>query len=141
MSTQIIPAQTFETKLKSKIKESIGDLITDEELSKMVNRSMEEIFFAKRPNSKRNSYVYNSSEPEFLPPLIHEIVKDCLQPAVNSAVSEYIKSHPEIIKAAVNDVVSAGVGNAVVTAMNMQFQNQLLTFQTNINNQLSSQPR
>lgn len=139
MADEIVVAQTFEQKMKTKIRDSIGDLISEEELSKMVTRSMEEIFFTVRKNPKKD--YYNSREPDTLPPLIHEIVQQCLQPAVNSAVNDYVKSHNEEVLQEINKVVTAGVGNAVVTAMNMQFQNQLLTFQTNIVNQLSSQPR
>jgi hypothetical protein len=140
MTDEVVVAQTFEQKMKSKIRDSIGDLISEDELSKMITRSVEEVFFTKRPNPKRSSYGH-SSEPEFLQPFLHEIVKECLQPTVSFVVSEYIKSHPEIIKATINDVVVAGVGNAVVQAMNMQFQNHLFAFQSNIMNQLNSQPR
>ena len=139
MADEVVIAQTFEQKMKARIKEGIGDLISDEELSKMVTRSMEEIFFTPKKNPKKD--YYNSREPDTVPPLIHEIVQQCLQPAVNSAVNDYVKTHSEEVLQEINKVVTAGVGNALITAMNMQFQSQLFTFQTNLVNQLSSQPR
>lgn len=139
MADEVVVAQTFEQKMKSKIRDSIGDLISEEELSKMVTRSMEEIFFTPRKNPKKD--YYNSREPDTLPPLIHEIVKECLQPAVNTVVNDYVKTHSDEVLQEINKVVTAGVGNAMITAMNTQFQNQLNTFQINLINQLSSQPR
>ena len=134
--TNVVTNETFETKLRNKIKDSIGDLITNDDLSKLVHRSLEEVFFTPRKNPNRS--YYNSNEPDTIAPLLHDIVKETLQPMVTEAVKEYItKNNDEVLKA-VKEVVTAGVGNAVVTAMNMQFQNQILTFQTNVQNQLMS---
>lgn len=132
--TNIVTNETFETRMRNKIRDSIGDLITDEDLSKLVHRSLEEVFFTPRKNPNRT--YYNSNEPDTIAPLLHDIVKQTLKPLVTEVIKDYIATHNDEILKIVNDVVTAGVGNAVVTAMNMQFQNQLLTFQTNIQNQL-----
>lgn len=132
--TSIVTNETFETRMRNKIRDSIGDLITDEDLSKLVHRSLEEVFFTPRKNPNRT--YYNSNEPDTIAPLLHDIVKQTLKPLVTEVIKDYIATHNDEILKIVNDVVTAGVGNAVVTAMNMQFQNQLLTFQTNIQNQL-----
>ena len=47
---------SFEGRLKARLKESIGDLVTDQDLSNLVNRSLEEIFFTERKNPKRGYY-------------------------------------------------------------------------------------
>lgn len=134
--TNVITNETFETKLRNKIKDSIGDLISNDDLSKLVHRSLEEVFFTPRKNPNRS--YYNSNEPDTIAPLLHDIVKETLQPMVTEVIKEYItKNNDEVLKA-VKEVVTAGVGNAVVIAMNMQFQNQILTFQTNVQNQLMS---
>lgn len=135
MSTEIAPAMSFEDKLKSKIKDGIGDLITDNDLSKLVHRSLEEIFFTPRKNPKKD--YYNSREPDTLPPLLHVLVREALQPMVKEVIEAYVKEHNNEVLNIVNRVVKEGVGNAVITAMNSQFQNQLLNFQVNIQNQLT----
>lgn len=135
-NTNVITNDTFEMKMSKRIKESIGDLITDDDLSKLVHRSLEEVFFTPRKNPNRT--YYNSNEPDTIAPLLHDIVKQTLKPLVTEVIKDYIATHNDEVLKIVNDVVTAGVGNAVVTAMNMQFQNQLLTFQTNIQNQLTT---
>lgn len=138
MATNLTENKSFEDKLKDKIKDSIGNLITDEDLSKLVNRSLEEIFFTPRKNPKKT--YYSNNEPETIPPFLHDIVRECLQPSVNKAVKDYIENNPEEVLDVIRTIVTEGVGNAVVKAMNMQFQSQILTFQQNITNQLN-QPR
>jgi predicted house-cleaning noncanonical NTP pyrophosphatase (MazG superfamily) len=134
MNTNVVTNETFEMKMSKRIKDSIGDLISDEELTKLVHRGLEEVFFTPRKNPKKS--YYNDNHPETIPPLIHEIVKEVLQPMVTEAIKEYVKAHNNEILKVVNDVVTAGVGNAVMTAMNMQFQSQLISFQSSIQNQL-----
>ena len=136
MSTEIAPTLSFEEKLKQKIKDGIGELITDDDLSKLVHRSLEEVFFTPRKNPKK-TYYGNNNEPDTIAPLLHDIVKEVLQPMVTEVIKEYVSSHHEEVIKVVETVVTAGVGNAVVTAMNMQFQSQLFNFQTNIQNQLA----
>lgn len=128
---------SFEGRLKARLKESIGDLVTDQDLSNLVNRSLEEIFFTERKNPKRGYY---NNEPEKIPPLLHEIVKECLQPAVNAAVSAWVKEHTDTVNKTVEQVVTQGVGNAVLQAMNSQFQSQIFTFQQNVLQNLQSKP-
>ena len=135
MVTDLVENKSFESKLKDKIRDSIGDLITNEDLSRLVHRSVEEIFFEPRKNKNREHW--QSNQVEFLPPLLHDIVKQLLQPMVTEVIKEYISTHREEVLKVVETVVTNGVGNAVVTSMNTQFQNQLLTFQLNIQNQLN----
>ena len=127
---------SFESRLKERIKDSIGTLLTDEDLSKLVHRSLEEIFFTERPNPKR-TYSY-SSEPEKLPPLLHDIVKECMQSVVTKAVSNWMTDHCATVNKTLEHVVTQGIGNAVLQAMNTQLQTQLFTFQQNVITQLQA---
>lgn len=125
MSTEITTPQNFEEKMKARIKEGIGDLITDEELSKMVHRSMEEIFFKERTRGDgwRSSTV---------PPLMHEIVKELLTVAVTNEVREYIKAHPNEVIAAIKTAIQEGMGNALMSAITQRFQCDLINLHQSI---------
>lgn len=137
MNTEVTTPLTFEQKLSAKMRENISSLMTDEDLSKLVHRSLEEVFFAPRKNPKK-TYSYNSNEPDFIPPLIHDLTKEMLQPLMLKVIQDYIKEHNDEVLTVVKEVVTAGVGNAVVSAMNTQFQSQLITFQTGIQHQLTN---
>ena len=138
MNTEVAIPQTFEQKMKNRIRDSIGDLITDEELKKMIDRTMEESFFTKRPNPKYNHYGNRSTEPEYLPPFIHEIVNELVRPSVDKFISEYMKEHSEEMIAAIEKVCSNGIGNAVLGAMDAKLYSQLSSFQFNVIQQLSN---
>jgi hypothetical protein len=129
------PPMSFEEKLKTRIKDSVGELLTDEDLSALIHKSMTEVFFTRRPNPEYN--YYNKDRPEYLPPLLHSLVKECLQPAVNAAVKAWIERNNEAVEESVKAIVTNGVGNAVLTALNNQFQSQLITFQQNLMSSLN----
>lgn len=132
MTNAIVENKTFEEKMKERIKESIGDLIGDDDLKKLLDAALHDVFF--KPSKIRvNSYDYKEG-PSFL----QEIVKEEMEGKVRDAVKEYINSHEDEVNKIINDVVSEGVGVAMIGAMNQLFRNQLFTFQSNIAQQLSS---
>jgi predicted house-cleaning noncanonical NTP pyrophosphatase (MazG superfamily) len=135
--TDIVESKTFEQRMKERIRDSIGDLISDEDLTKMVDRSLEEVFFKPRPNPKHTAY-YNSGEPATIPPLLHELVKEVLEANVQAAVREYIGSNQEEVNAIIQKVVQEGIGAAVLGAMNSMFSHQLMNLQNNISQQISN---
>ena len=130
--TNIVENKTFEEKMKDRIKESIGDLIGDDDLKKLLDAAMNDVFF-KPSKIKINSYDYKDG-PSFL----QEIVKEEMEGKVRDIVKEYVNSHEDEVNKIINDVVSEGIGIAMIKAMNILFQNQLYAFQGNIANQLAS---
>ena len=135
--TGIIQSKTFEERMKERIRDSIGDLISDEDLSKMVDRSLEEVFFKERANPKRTSY-YNSGEPDTLPPLLHDIVKTAMTEQVTEAVKGYIANNRDQVDASIKTVLERGMGNALISALNGVFSTQLASLQVNLANQFNS---
>lgn len=136
MTNDIDTPKTFEEKLKARIKDSIGDLISDDDLSKLVHRGVEDIFFKPRPNPAR-TYYNSTSVPETIPPLLHELVKEALQPAVKEVVEKWVHDNRTAMKDTVQEVVSSGVGKAVLVAMSRQFEEPLLRFQSEVYTKLN----
>jgi L-lactate utilization protein LutB len=135
--TDIVESKTFEQRMKERIRDSIGDLISDEDLTKMVDRSLEEVFFKPRSNPKYASY-YNAGEPATIPPLLHELVKEVMESQVQLAIREYIGSHTEEVNAIIQKVVQEGSGTAILKALDNMFSYQLANFQANISQQFNN---
>ena len=135
--TDIVESKTFEQRMKERIRDSIGDLISDEDLTKMVDRSLEEVFFKPRSNPKYASY-YNAGEPATIPPLLHELVKEVMEANVQAAVREWIGSHTEEVNAIIEKVVQEGSGTAILKALDNMFSYQLSNLQNNISQQISN---
>ena len=111
--------------MKDHIRESIGDLITDEDLSKIIHRGVEDVFLKPTTEVSGIRTIHK-------PALVHSIVKELLEEQVYKAVDQWIKDNPDVVKEALENVINLGVGNAVVNAFNSQFQSQLYNFQSNI---------
>lgn len=122
-------SNSFEEKIMNKVRESICEFITDEELSKIVRRVGEELFFKERK-------VQSGYTTKTLPPLLHDMVRDLLQPVVQSCVDKYFNEYKEDVLSVVDKVVSEGVGQSVVDAITNKFQKDLQTFKYSIQNKL-----
>ena len=112
--------KSFEDKLKARLKDSIGELISDEDLTALVNKSLQSVFFDRRPNPKYTGYS-SSEEPATLAPLLHEITKELLTPLMKEKIDIYIKENPQLIVDTVKAVVENGAGAAMIATLNNQF--------------------
>lgn len=132
--TNVATNETFEAKMKTRIKESIGDLITDEELSKLINAQIKVIFLDKREVKSNDSWGSTTQKPS----LLEEIIKECLTGSVKDLVKSYINDNSEEVKLQVKSVVQEGVGAAVMTALSKSFSSDLWSMENNIMNKLQN---
>ena len=135
MGNEVTQSKSFEDRMRDRIKESIGDLITDEELSRLVNRGLEDVFF------KPTTIKVDTWNTKAGPSLIHGLVKEVMSDRVREAVELYVRDHQEDVMAAVSKVVSEGAGAAVMSAVGAMFQSQMWTLQNNIGQQIQNLPR
>jgi hypothetical protein len=136
-TTAVEVSMSFEDRMKLRIKEGIGDLLSDEEVKKLIDRGMEEVFL--KPQSIPDPRGY--SNPTIKPCILHEIVKDALLPIVTQIVKEYIAEHKEEVEATVKTALQNGVGGCMLTAMNSIFQGAMYNFQSQIVQQVQNMPR
>ena len=126
----IVQAKTFEERMRDRIRESIGELMSDEDLQKIVQRGIDEVFFKTR-------YVedgrYNKRE---IPPLIHSVVKEVLSDRMKDAVEAWLQTHEADVRDAVAHVVEEGAGTAMIKALNNHMEHSMSLLQGNILNTL-----
>ena len=115
----------FENKIIEKIKENIGELMTNEDLSRIVHRAVEETFF--KPVILKKGY----HEVE-KPPVIHQILEKLLYDSVSSSVHEYIKENNEVVNNLIKETLSKGFGTMLINSFSMMFQNELFDFRNQI---------
>lgn len=124
--TNIVENKNFEEKMKDRIKESIGDLITDEELKKLLDAAMYDVFF--KPIKVKVSSWETKDGPSYL----QGIVKELLDEKVRSVIKDYIDNHTEDVEKTIKTVVENGIGAAMMAAINSMFSTQIYQFQSNI---------
>lgn len=130
-SKDVVAKKSFNERMKDRIKDSIGELMTDKELSEIVHRAMEEIFF--KPMVIKDGY--HSKEA---PPFIHQLLKELLTDEVRVAVSEYIGENKEVVLTNIQQVISLGMGKALMDAVSFSFQNDLIVLENNIRQNILS---
>ena len=127
----IVEQKSFQERMKDRIRDSIGELMTDKELSEIVHRAMEEIFF--KPMKLQDGY--HSKE---VPPFIHQLLKEILAEDVKKAVSEYIAKHKEDVQKIIKEVITLGMGKALIEAISSQFSRELMSFENNLMNNIQN---
>jgi len=133
--TDIAKNESFETKMKNRIKDSIGDLISDEDLSRLINSAMNDVFFKDRVAQSKTTYGSTTTKE----PLIHEIIKECLTVQIKDVAQEWIKAHPKEVNEILDQILRDGVGNIMISTINDMFEGQLTALRLNIQNGIGQQ--
>ena len=132
MSNEVTISGNFEDRLKARIKDSFGDLLTDEDLSKIVHRGVEDIFF--------NSHVVREGYREkTIPPLIHEVLKPLISDLVREEVKKYIQEHSSEVLPLIQDLVQKGMGDAFLNSLTWIFKDSLGNLERDITNRITNQ--
>jgi hypothetical protein len=98
MSNELTPMQTFEEKVKAKLKDTIADMLPDEALAALVQRAVDERFFKPR----KEQVGYNTVEK---PSWFAEAVAQEAKPLIDAYIKRAFEDHREAIQAAVKAFV------------------------------------
>lgn len=112
-------AKTLEERVTDKLHESIGDLLTPDDLRKIVERGVEQFLF--RPRQVKDGYGYAKTEE----PIAKTLVSKHYAEQAQKAVQDWIESNPEVLKDAVQKFLAQGVGRAVLAELERQFDNKI----------------
>lgn len=112
--------EDFQIKVGNRIRDAVGDLLTNDDISRMVEHAIQEIFFKEREEHRG----YNNTITH--PPYIHELVKDKLEALIKLEVQAWLEVNKEETLKVVKQVIQNGIGDAVMVAfenkLNFQFE-------------------
>lgn len=117
--------KAFAERIFDRIKDGLGDLMSDAELKVLLDRAIEEAFFKPR----RTGPDYN---PTHHPPYFVEMVRDLMKEAVEKQVKEHFTANAELIKEQVAETLQQGIGQAVLKALAAQWQDPLFQLEHNL---------
>lgn len=129
---EIEPQKSFQERIKDRIKEDIGKLMTDEELSAIVSRSVEDIFFANRRVQRAGGF----SGYEEAPPFIHELLRELMADNLRKCVDDWMRVNKKEVLKIINDVVERGMVNAVTRVFEAKFETSMINFMNNVQQNL-----
>lgn len=130
MKNAIETAKTFQEKIADKIKESIGELITDEDLKPLIEESIKQLLLNERIVSKGSgAYGHNT-----LPPLLQEIIEPILKDKISELVNKHLVDNPEIFTDLIQTMIKDGFLKSMTTYLDYQLQTPLMNFQQEVRN-------
>ena len=130
--TNVANNETFEAKMKTRIRDSIGDLISDEELSKLIIGEISKVFLEDRKVPATNLYGSNTYKES----LVHEIVKELLTENVTKIIKQYVHANNDKIEIKIKEVFEQNIGELMIKSIGLIFRSDMLTVESNILNKL-----
>lgn len=119
MTTSVQTSQDFQERLYDKIRSEIGNLMTTEEMKKLVDRTMDKMFFERR--IQKNDWGRVESDK---PPVIEEIVAELIQPSMILALKQYLAEHPDVVKDQIEKAFAGGIVTSVGRALDSMLAGQ-----------------
>jgi hypothetical protein len=128
MSQDLAEKKTFQDRMMEKIRTGIGDMITDDELKKLVDEGVHKAFF--EPTRIEKEYGRYEEHPSWLIKFLDELLKE----RVRKMVDEVLKSpeNRQQILEVLEKTVKAGAGQAILAAVAEKFSGDLFNFKENI---------
>ena len=133
MNNEIESVKTFQQKISDKIKESIGDLITDEDLKPLIEKSIEQLLLDERIVPRGGSAYGHDT----LPPLLHEIIEPLLKSQISKLVNIHLADHPEIFTDLIQTMIKDGFLKTMINHLEMKLQIPLMNFQREVHELLT----
>ena len=98
----------------ARIRESIGDLMTDEDLKKILEKGVEKALFT-------SSVRGDSWRQETVPCLVDRVVSKHLNSRMAEAVDTWITDNPDKLQRAVENAIKAGVAKCLMDTLDGKF--------------------
>ena len=115
--SELVVAGNFQERIFAKIKESIGDLMTDADLEQLVEAAMRDAFFKDRLT--KGEYGRVDSKP----PLLVELVDKLLRERVDKAIGAWLEAHSTEVEKVIADRFAAGASGLIAQAFDYRMQN------------------
>lgn len=104
-TTELTPQQKFEDKLRERLRADIGDLIPDEVLKELVDKTIQKGFFEQRRDGKGSWF--------------EEEVRKLLQSRIQEIIQRYMKDNRDAIATKATEIIVANgprmLGNVLVS--------------------------
>ena len=104
MTTEITTTKSFQEKMFEKIRESMGDLMTEDDLKTLVNSAIQKAFFEPAYEIDRygNSKLTKDS-------LFVSLIRKEMETKVTEAIKTWLAEHPEEVTKAIDETIAKGM--------------------------------
>jgi len=103
MSTEVVTTKTFQEKMFEKIRDQMGDLMTEDDLKALVHSAMQKAFFEPVKSQDRWGST-STSDSMFV-----ELIRKELSPMVTKEIQKWLSEHPEEVAKAIEETLAKGM--------------------------------
>ena len=118
MSTAVQKALSFEEKLKDRLRQGIGELMSDEDLQAIIDNGIQQVFFEPRPRKDGHGY---RERTVYDPPLIEETLRKELADSMDRCVAKWLRDNHDTVLEKIDEAVVGGAGDMLVRALTALF--------------------
>lgn len=127
MTTEIATSKNFQERVFEKIRDQLGNLLTEVELKALLDKAIEKAFF--EPRQSGNSWDKTEKPPYFV-----ELIQTELQSKVQDAVKAWIDSHQDDVGKAIQEALGKGFFGILTNYLENQIRGPLYNFQNDLIN-------
>lgn len=109
--------ESLQDKLEEKIRNEIGDLITNKDLKEMIGKGINKALFEERYEKSGSSFRPHQKKPS----LVDEVVDKHLKEQMKSAIHEWLRDNPRVVEKHINEAIQKGVSNAIMKTLDYKF--------------------
>lgn len=135
MANEVVQAKTLQERVGERIRDQIGDLLTDDDLKKLVDTALQEAFFKDRRVGEDRYGRFDTK-----PPLLVEHVHQLLQAQVKVAAQQWINDHADEVRKIIDARLSGGFSAMLAGVVDSAFQSAMWSFQAALKSGLIRQP-
>lgn len=110
MSTEITDTKTFQERMFERVRDQMGDLLTETELKQIVDQAVNKAFFEPRK-------ISTGYRDEIKPAIFVEMMETELKSRVGKALEQWIQDNPEAVAQAIEKVIQEGITKAVMQTL------------------------
>lgn len=127
--TAIQTTATFEERMINYVKDSMGSLMTDDELNTVIYKATQKIFFEATYEKDRYGSKYIQG-----PPLAQKMVAEVLNGHVKTTIEAWFRDNPEKVLAVIQRVMDESLIKAMTGALMRQTNAAFLDLKTELEN-------
>lgn len=133
-NTAVATPQAFQERMFNRIREQMGDLMTEQELKLLLDTAMQKAFFEERLTHDSYGRVNERKLPLFV-----ELVQTELKTQVQVAAQEWMNNNSETVEKLIQETISKGMVSLVMNYLENKARTPLFEFASSLRASLQSQ--
>lgn len=126
----LVPEESFEKKLRDRLRNDITDLISDKELSSLIKSSFNDMFFKPRIVT-RDPGTYSSRKEE-VPSVFEQTVKELLSDKFETILREELRARKDQLVPMIREALTETLAESIFNGLKRMFSNEFVVLENSI---------